>query len=113
MLPSCQAQYALFQVFLFRAILLIVMGLDANEKAAAKSTMALALELNEPESLVSSLRLMCERKAEDWFQSDNERSRWKAAEHALAQVAQELDKANEPQTKAEKPNFAAEQSDKQ
>lgn len=89
------------------------MGLSDNEKADAKSAIALALELNEPEAMLESLRRACERKANEPLLGDSERNRWQAAAHALGDVVIELNRANAPQAKATEPvepNFSAEQS---
>lgn len=76
---------------------------DLNE---AKQTLATLLDMNEPEALVASLRLMCERKAQDRFIGDTERNRWKAAAEALGDVLVELERGQAPQAKPAGPSFA-------
>jgi hypothetical protein len=73
------------------------MPLSENEKSEARAAIALALELNEPESLIEDLRRLCQRKAIDALMSDNERQRWRNAHKALDSVSSELERANAPQ----------------
>lgn len=63
------------------------------DKHEAKQTLATLIDLNEPEALVASLRLMCERKTEDRFITENERNRWRHAADALADVLLEFEPA--------------------
>lgn len=86
------------------------MALTNQEKTEARDAIALALELNEPESLIEGLRRLCGRKANEAggytnergfaLASDNERNRWQAAAEALQTVSQELERANAPQARA-------------
>jgi hypothetical protein len=71
----------------------------SEDKTEAKQTLATLLDMNEPEALVSSMRLMCERKTEDRFITDTERNRWSHAAEALAEVLLEM----EPAKKADAP----------
>lgn len=86
------------------------MPLSDKEKTEARAGIALALELNEPESMIENLRRLCERKAAEageWAQArgyalstDSERNRWRNAANALESVSKELERANAPQTRA-------------
>lgn len=86
------------------------MPLSDKEKTEARDAIGLALELNEPESMIESLRRLCERKAAEpgiWTEAhgfslttDNERERWRNAAEALDSVAKELELANAPQARA-------------
>jgi hypothetical protein len=73
------------------------MPLNDQEKTEARNAIALAIDLNEPETIVESLRRLCARKAQEPLISDNERSRWRNAHEALGDVAIELERANAPQ----------------
>lgn len=86
------------------------MPLSDKEKTEARDAIALALDLNEPESLIESLRRLCARKAAEpgiWTEAhgfslttDNERQRWRNAAEALDSVSKELERANAPQARA-------------
>lgn len=83
------------------------MALTDNDKTEARDALSLALELNEPETMIEGLRRLCERKANEAgaytnergfaLTSDNERARWRSAAEALDSVAKEPERANAPQ----------------
>ena len=75
------------------------MALSDNDKTEARDAIAMALELNEPETMIEGLKRLCVRKAIDALASDNERSRWRDAANALIDVQRELERANAPQTR--------------
>lgn len=75
------------------------MPLSDQDKTEARDAIALALELNEPETLIESLRRLCERKAQEPLIGDNERARWNNARHALGDVAIELERSQAPQAR--------------
>lgn len=76
------------------------MPLSDKDKTEARDAIALALELNEPETMIEGLRRLCERKANEAQIGDNEANRWRSAHDALKSVADELERANAPQTRA-------------
>lgn len=76
------------------------MPLSDKEKTEARDAIALALELNEPETMLEGLRRLCERKAGEAHIADNERARWRNAADALIDVQQALERANAPQKSA-------------
>ncbi len=73
------------------------MPLSDQEKTEARNAIALAIDLNEPETIVESMRRLCARKAQEPLISDQERSRWRNAHEALGDVAIELANRNAPQ----------------
>ena len=72
------------------------MPLSDNDKAEARDSLALALELNEPETMIEGLKRLCAGKLAGRL-SDRERDRWRSAHDALQTVAEELKRANAPQ----------------
>lgn len=76
------------------------MALTDNDKTEARDALSLALELNEPETMIEGLKRLCARKLGELHISDHERDRWTNARNALDSVATELERANAPQTRA-------------
>lgn len=72
------------------------MPLSEHEKSEARDAVALALELNEPETMIDGLQRLCGRKLAGQHMSDNERERWQNAHNALSSVASELERSNAP-----------------
>lgn len=70
------------------------------DKTEAHHTLAGLLDMNEPEALVSSVALMCERKTGDRFITEDERERWRNAAKALAGVISALERKSQPGDKA-------------
>lgn len=75
------------------------MPLSEHDKSAARDAIAMALELNEPETMIEGLRRLCAKRRADAQLSDMERDRWQSALNALASVASELERANKPQAR--------------
>lgn len=75
--------------------------LSDADKTEAKRTLATLLEVNEPEELVSAMRLMCERKKDDPWITQRERDRWASAAGALMEVEATLAAANAPPKRAD------------
>lgn len=73
------------------------MPLSDKDKTEARDALALALELNEPETMIEGLRRLCVKRLNDAHMSDFERDRWRGAVDALANVSKELERANVPQ----------------
>lgn len=82
------------------------MPLSEKEKRDAEQSLATLVDLDEPDALVASLRVMCERKAQDKLIVAGERERWRNAEKALSDVLGELERANAPKPKPAGPSFA-------
>lgn len=79
------------------------MPLSDKEKNEARDALSLALELNEPETMLEGLKRLCVKKGLEAHISDKERDRWQEAAEALADVQRELElleRANKPQTSA-------------
>ena len=75
------------------------MPLSDNDKTEARDAFSLALELNEPETMIEGLTRLCAGKLAGRL-SDRERDRWRSAHDALQSVAEELRRANAPQMRA-------------
>ena len=73
------------------------------DKTEAHHTLVELLDMNEPEALVSSVALMCKRKTEDRFLTEDERERWRNAAKALSEVVSALDRKSQPGDKAPEP----------
>ena len=73
------------------------------DKTEAHHTLVGLLDMNEPEALVASVALMCERKTEDRFITEGERERWRAAAKALSEVVSALESKSQPGDKAPEP----------
>lgn len=71
----------------------------SQDKSEARDATALALELNEPETMVEGLRRLCAKWLEAGDMAPSERDRWQAAINALASVANELEATQAPQTR--------------
>lgn len=79
------------------------MPLSEHDKSEARDAIALALALNEPETMIEGLKRLCARQIALWTErrespavSDNERERWQTALDALIDVQRELERANAP-----------------
>lgn len=70
------------------------------DKIEAHATLAGLLDMNEPEALVASVALMCERKTGDRFITEEERERWRNAAKALTDVMSALERKSQPGDKA-------------
>jgi hypothetical protein len=82
------------------------MPLSDKEKTDARDALTLALELNEPETMLEGLKRLCMRKAIDAHLGDNERQRYRSSHEALDQVLSELmgaDKRDKPDNGAPEP----------
>ena len=66
------------------------MPLSDKEKTEARDAMALALELNEPETMLEGLKRLCVKKALDARLGDNERARFQDAANALIDVQRDM-----------------------
>ena len=77
-----------------------IMPLSEQDKSAARDALALALELNEPETMIEGLRRLCAKRLAEAHLNAFDRDRWQSAVNALASVASELERANRPQTRA-------------
>jgi hypothetical protein len=75
------------------------MALSDKDKLEARDALAMALELNEPETMIEGLRRLCAKRLETAHMSVQERDRWQAAIDALASVAAELEAANKPKAR--------------
>lgn len=83
------------------------MPLTDAEKEEAKNSLALAIELNEPEAMIEGLRRMCERKGREYGSystqrgfsliSESEAHRWRKAAAALSEVLATLAPGNLPE----------------
>lgn len=86
--------------------------LSDADRTEARDSIALALELNEPEALIESLRRMCERKAAEKLIHPNEGNRWKNAADALTEALAVVAAANAPPPRADSPSPDGRPSDR-
>jgi hypothetical protein len=82
------------------------MPLNDKDKSDARDAITLALELNEPETMLEGLRRLCIRKAIDAHLGDNERARFRSCADALISVQEELASADKQQARANAPETA-------
>lgn len=82
------------------------MPLNEQDKAEVRAALALALELNEPETMLEGLKRLCALKTLDAHLSDNERARYRSCADALGDVQYELKSAAKAQAAANAPETA-------